>query len=364
MPTMWERDLARDRERLRGWLQARLPDATDLALGELAAPQSSGFSNETLLCDLELTRAGRRQRWSLVIRIEPAGEGVFPEYDLGLQFRTMQMLAATDVPVPRVHWLELDDRGVLGGRFYVMDQVRGRVPPDQPPYHAGGWLADASPEERAAIWWAGIDVLARIHRLDYRALGFAFLDPPAGVTPLARQLAYYERYLAWAAGTRPQPIIEAALAWLTAHQPANEPTVLSWGDARIGNIIFDGTRPAAVLDWEMVTVGSPEMDLAWSIFLDRHHSEGIEVARLEGFPSYAETVERYQTLTGHRVQHLDYYEIFAGFRFAVIMTRIAHQMVTYGFMDEASGRAFEVNNTVTRLLATLLDLPSPATLVS
>ena len=82
--------------------------------------------------------------------------------------------------------------------------------------------------------------------------------------------------------------------------------MLLWGDARIGNIIFDGTRPAAVLDWEMVTLGSPEMDLAWSIFLDRHHSEGMGLPRLEGFPSYEETVERYEALTGFEVQDLHY----------------------------------------------------------
>lgn len=360
MPTMWQRDLDADRTNLTSWLEERLPDARDLRVSDLVAPQSSGFSNDTLLFDLEYTQGGRAVRESLVVRIEPTGFQVFPEYDLGLQFRTMQMLAKTAVPVPRTYWIEADDRDVLGGAFYVMGQVPGRVPTDQPPYHAGGWMTEATPAERAAIWWSGIETLAAIHALDYRALGFDFLArPELGPTPLDWQLAYYERFLAWAARDRPQPLPEAALRWLRAHQPSGEPTVLCWGDARIGNIIFDGTRPAAVLDWEMVTLGSPEMDLAWSIFLDRHHSEGLEVARLEGFPSYAESVARYEQLTGHHVRHLDYYQVLAGFRFAVIMIRIAQQMVTYGFMDDAGGREFEVNNTVTRLLAKLLDLPAP-----
>jgi aminoglycoside phosphotransferase (APT) family kinase protein len=360
MPTMWQRDLAADRERLIPWLQRQLPDAADLRIGDLVAPQSSGFSNETLLFDLEYTRAGEVQREPLVVRIEPMGEKVFPEYDLGLQFRTMQMLAQTDVPVPRVYWLEEHDRGVLGGAFYVMRQVRGRVPTDQPPYHAGGWMTEATPAERAAIWWGGIDTLVKIHRLDYRGLGFGFLEQPhLGAAPLDWQIAYYERYLQWAARGRAQPTAEAAFEWLKRHKPEGEPTVLCWGDARIGNIIYDGTAPAAVLDWEMVTLGSPEMDLGWSIFLDRHHSEGLDVPRLEGFPSYDDTVQRYTQLSGHHVRHLHYYQVFAGFRFAVVMTRIAQQMVTYGLMDEASGREFELNNTVTRLLAKLLDLPAP-----
>jgi aminoglycoside phosphotransferase (APT) family kinase protein len=360
MPTMWQRDLEADRARLTAWLQRRLPEARGLRISDLVAPQSSGFSNETLLFDLEYTRHGRPHREALVVRIEPMGEPVFPEYDLGLQFRTMQMLAATNVPVPRMYWLEEHDRSVLGGAFYVMGQVRGRVPTDQPPYHAGGWMTEATPAERAAIWWGGVETLAKIHRLDYRALGFGFLERPAlGATPLDWQIAYYERYLEWAARGRAQPTAEAALDWLKRHRPGAEPTVLCWGDARIGNIIYDGTVPAAVLDWEMVTVGSPEMDLSWSIFLDRHHSEGLGVPRLEGFPSYEETVARYEALTGHPVRHLDYYQVFAGFRFAVIMARIAQQMVIYGVMDEAGGRAFEVDNTVTRLLAKLLDLPPP-----
>ena len=352
---MWQRDLEADRERLTTWLRGRLGDATDVRITDLVAPQSSGFSNETLLFDLEYAQNGRVRRDALVVRIEPMGEKVFPEYDLGLQFRTMQMLSGTDVPVPRVYWIEERDRSVLGGAFYVMGQVPGRVPTDQPPYHAGGWMTEASPAERAAIWWGGIDILARIHRLDYRALGFAFLEQPElGPTPLAWQLAYYERYLEWAARGRPQPSAEAALAWIKRNLPVDEPTVLCWGDARIGYIIFDGTRPAAVLDWEMVTLGSPEMDLGWSIFLDRHHSEGLEMPRLEGFPSYEESVARYEELSGHRVRYLHFYQVFAGFRFAVIMARIAQQMVTYEVMDEAGGREFEINNTVTRLLDKLL----------
>jgi aminoglycoside phosphotransferase (APT) family kinase protein len=360
MPTMWQRDLEADRGRLTAWLQRQLPDATALHIGDLVAPQSSGFSNETLLFDLEYSRGGRPHRDPLVVRIEPMGEKVFPDYDLGLQFRIMQRLAQTDVPVPRVYWIEEADRSVLGGAFYVMAQVKGRVPTDQPPYHAGGWMTEASPAERAAIWWGGIETLATIHRLDYRALGFGFLEQTAlGPTPLDWQIAYYTRYLRWAANGRRLPTAEAAFDWLLRNKPSGEPTVLSWGDARIGNIIFDGTRPAAVLDWEMVTLGSPEMDLGWSIFLDRHHSEGLGVPRLEGFPSHEDSVARYEELTGHRVRHLHYYQVFAGFRFAVIMTRIAHQMVTYGVMGEAGGRAFEVDNTVTRLLAKLLDLPEP-----
>lgn len=355
MPTMWQRDLDDARARLTAWLQRQLPAARDVRITDLVAPQSSGFSNETLLFDLEYAQDGAARREALVVRIEPTGFQVFPEYDLGLQFRTMQRLQGSGIPVPPTRWIEPEDRTVLGAPFYVMGQVAGRVPPDNPPYHAAGWLTEATPEERAAVWWGGVEMLAKIHTLDWRALGFADLATPAlGATPLDWQLTYYDRYLAWAAAGREQPVIERAFAWLRAHKPGDEPLGLVWGDARIGNIIFAGTRPAAVLDWEMVTLGSPEMDLAWSIFLDRHHSEGIGTDRLAGFPSYADTVARYEQLSGHRVRHLHYYQVLAGFRFAVIMLRIAQQMVVYGALDEAGGRNFELDNTVTRLLETVL----------
>jgi len=360
MPTPWERDLDDTRSKLTGWLATVMPDATDIAVSNLAAPSASGFSNETLLFDLAWKEGGEARQRALVIRIQPTGFQVFPRYDLALQFRTMQLLAPTNVPVPEMVWLEADATDLFGAPFYVMGQVRGRVPPDNPPYHQAGWLTEATPAEREAIWLGGFEAMAKIHRLDYRAIGFGFLEAPElGATGLDEQIARYESYLEWAARGRTQPTTEAALDWVKANRPRDEPRRLVWGDARIGNIIFDGTTPAAVIDWEMVCTGSPEMDVGWAIFLDRHHSEGINTPRLEGFPSYEDTIAHYEKHSGHTVKNLHYYQVFAGFRFAVIMIRIAQQLVAYGIMNRETGEAFELNNTVTQLLAKLLDLPAP-----
>jgi len=357
MPTPWERDLEDTREKLTVWLATRLPNASGIEVSNLAAPSSSGFSNETLLFDLAWREDGRTREEALVIRIQPTGFQVFPAYDLGLQFKTMQLLAATDVPVPKMYWLEEANRDLFGASFYVMGQVKGRVPSDNPPYHQSGWMTEATPEERAAIWMGCFEAMAKIHRLDHRAVGFGFLDrPELGASGLDQQIAHYEKYLAWAARGRPQPTTVAALAWVKENRPKEEHTSLVWGDARIGNIIYQGTTPAAVIDWEMVCTGSPEMDVAWAIFLDRHHSEGINTPRLAGFPSYDETIAHYEKHSGHSV---NYYQVFAGFRFAVVMIRIAQQLLEYGLMDAEASAVFELNNTVTNLLAKLLDLPSP-----
>jgi aminoglycoside phosphotransferase (APT) family kinase protein len=349
-----QRDLELAQRNLEAYFARVLPGASAIAVRDLAAP-GMGFSNETLLLDLSYRQGGAQRAERLVIRVKPKAQ-VFPEYDLRRQYTIMQLLAPTDVPVPRVRWFE-DADDVLGASFYVMDRIDGVVPPDHPSYHVAGCCVDMTPASRAALWWDGLDKLARVHRVDWRKLGLGFLArPDLGPTPLAQELEYHRRYLAWAAEGRPQPTTEAALAWLVAHQPADEPTVLSWGDARIGNMIFAGDRCVAVLDWEMASLGSPEQDLGWWLFLDWHHSGGIGVAPLEGFPSREETVARYERLTGHAVRNLPYYEAFAAFRFAIVMIRIAHLACAAGLPIPDD---FATNNTATQGLARLLDLPPP-----
>jgi aminoglycoside phosphotransferase (APT) family kinase protein len=197
--------------------------------------------------------------------------------------------------------------------------------------------------------------MARVHNLDWRALGFGFVDKPArGTTGLDQQLTYYREYLAWAAQGTPFPLVEAGLAWLEANRPPPPPQgdALCWGDARIGNMIFDDFTCRAVLDWEMVTAGDPVQDLAWFVFLDRHHSEGLGMPRLPGFPSWDETVVRWEALTGRGAEHLGYYEVFAAFRFGVVMLRLGRLMKRFELLPADSD--YDLNNTVTALLAKLL----------
>ncbi len=351
MPAAAPPDLEMLRTRLEEWLALRMPEARDVRVSGLERPGATGYSNDTLLFELAWRESGVVARQGRVVRLEPRGVTVFPSYDLGLQARILEKLAATEVPVPQVFGFE-PDAAVLGAPFYVMQRVEGRIPTDNPPYHMGGWVTEIEPAEREALWWSGLEVLTHIHRLDWRGLDL-FETPKRGETPLAHELAAYERFLAWAARGKPQPIAEAGVAWLRENAPDEpEPVVFSWGDARPGNMIFRDGRCVAVLDWEMADLRSPEADLAWWLFLDRHHSEGVGRDRLRGFPSRAETVARYEKATGHHVRHLHYYEVFAAFRFAVIMIRVAQQLVAAGLIPPQSD--LETNNIVTRLLGTLL----------
>jgi aminoglycoside phosphotransferase (APT) family kinase protein len=197
-----------------------------------------------------------------------------------------------------------------------------------------------------------------VHALDVAALGLDFVDQPGyGPTGLRQRLAYYEHYLDWAY-TGSVPVAQAALAWLRKHRPAEDSApVLLWGDSRIGNIIYSGGQPAAVLDWEMATLGQPEEDLAWFLLLDRHHSEGVGVPRLAGFPDAAQTIDRYQQLTGRTLAHMDYYEVLSALKFAVVMARIGQLFIHYELVPPDND--FPYNNTASQLLAKILGLPPP-----
>jgi aminoglycoside phosphotransferase (APT) family kinase protein len=224
-----------------------------------------------------------------------------------------------------------------------------------PPYHSGGWVTEIEPAEREAMWWSALEILARLHKLDIGVLDLAFLDQPRWGPPgLEQRLGYYEHYMNWAyAG--PKPTAARALDWLKRHKPAEEHApVLLWGDARIGNVIFAaGGVPAAVLDWETATFGQPEEDLAWYLYIDRHHSEGVYFPRLPGFPSPAETIARYEDLLGRGMRHMDYYEILSGFKFTVIMSRIAQAMIEWDWLDAESD--FPYNNNASRLLDSIME---------
>jgi aminoglycoside phosphotransferase (APT) family kinase protein len=344
-----QRDLETMHAALATWLRAKRGE--DVVLSPLVSPKA-GISNETFL--VEATSGGGVER--LVVRVEPTDFLVFPEYDLRRQAQVMECLAGSVVPVPPVLWFEPDPRH-LGAPFYVMARIEGEVPSEVPPHHTFGLCLDATPERRAGRWWSGVEALAAIHAVDWSARGLSFLGVPGpGTDPLDRQLAYYERYLAWVGGP-PQPILGAALDWLRAHRYAPRRLSLCWGDSRLPNLIFRDDRVAGVLDWEMAFLGDPEADLGWWLFMDWATSEGYGFPRLAGFPDAAETIRHYEALSGVSVEHPLWQETFAAFRFGVIMARIALRLKEIGAPTPTED--FETNNVCTQRLAQLLDLPSP-----
>jgi len=355
MPQPAERDVEKTCSDFTRWLATRVPEATDIELVSLGGPELTGFSSDTLMFDLAWTADGRRHEEPVVVRLKPTGGcQIFPEYDLTIQYRCMDVLRAVGVPAPRMLWLE-EDPGPLGVPFYVMERLEGEIPPDRPPYHMEGWMLDASPETRASVWWSGLEAMARVHTCDWESLGFRFLDDPRyGKVGIDQWLGYYRQYLHWSLDGEPYPLCTRALDWLEANKPVDEPLRLCWGDSRIGNQIFDDGKCVAVLDWEMATLGNPVRDLAWYMYLDRHHSDGIGVERLAGLPSRDETIARWEELTGLEAgSTAKYYEVFGAMAFTVIMVRVARQMIYYEFLEADSD--YPVNNTASALLEKVLD---------
>jgi aminoglycoside phosphotransferase (APT) family kinase protein len=167
----------------------------------------------------------------------------------------------------------------------------------------------------------GLVALAQVHQTDPQVLGLDFLDRPAlGVTSLDQQIAVWRE--CYEAGGSTDPVLEAGFAWVEANRPGEEPTVLNWGSARLGNLLFaDDLSVTGVLDWKMVGLGSPEYDLGWWLFVQRHHTEGLGLPLPSGFPDHAATVARYVELTGRQVNYLDFYEAFGALRLAILMRR-------------------------------------------
>ena len=338
MPIPEQRDLEEARGILAAWFADDL-GATDVEVGPIEGPALTGFSNETLLFDIDVHEAaGSAGTEGLVVRVKPTAHTVFLESDFEWQYQVLDLLGTkTDVPVPVVRGFEADP-SILGAPFFVMERIDNcRVPADSPPYTVGGWIHDeATPEQRRTLVESGIDALVKVHALDWRALGLDFLDKPQygdarhrAADPLLRSRVRVGRRGRGAAGHR-----SGRSTGSDANAPVVDPEItVCWGDARINNQLFDADyHVRAVLDWEMVTLADPMMDLGWWLFLDRHFHEGASRPRLEGFPTREEMVVRYEEKSRRVAHDLEFYEVFAAFRFAVVMMRIKSLLVEFELM--------------------------------
>jgi aminoglycoside phosphotransferase (APT) family kinase protein len=358
MPDLAQRDPAEVAAILTRWLATKSADGTTPEVFDVQAPGSNGFSNETILCRTRTTIDGVKDEKRLVVRVAPTKHFLFLNAEFSTQYRVMRTLSdgGAGVPLPTLGSYE-EDPQFLGVPFFTMDHVEGQVPTDNLPYTMDGFVLEATPEQQAKMWWSGIDALASVHRADWRALGLDWLvDPGRGTPGIGYQMAYYREFLDWAAQGATVPILESTWSWLVGHQPREVgDVVLNWGDSRIGNIIWDDFTCAAVIDWEMATLGQPEMDLGWWLYFNRQFADGLGVPRPPGFASHEETIDRYSELMGRPMKDIFFYEVFSGFRFAVIMLRLSELLMGSEILPGDSDMG--TNNLATQLLATMLELP-------
>lgn len=327
------------------WLSTVMPGGIRPEITVESGVDSNGMSSETLILTGRWTQDGTpvEQKW--VARVAPTTDDVpvFSSYRMDHQFETMRLAGElTDVPVPRVRWLE-NTGEVLGAPFFLMDHVDGQVPPDVMPYTFGNnWFYDATEEQQRQLQNSSVEVIAKLHGIPKAANTFGFIannDPP-GDTPLRRHFSWLKDWYEFsAAGIGRSNLVERAISWLEANFPediaAQEP-VLVWGDSRIGNVLYQDFRPVAVLDWEMATVGPREFDVSWIIFAHSVFQELCAMAGMEGMPNVLREEDvrvHYEKLTGVELGDLHWFHIYAGVVWCCVFMRTSARRIHFGEME-------------------------------
>jgi aminoglycoside phosphotransferase (APT) family kinase protein len=299
-----------DVARLEGWLTGQLPHARPLTIQQF----SGGQSNPTYLLS---TPGGR-----YVLRRKPPGALLPSAHAVDREFRIINALAGTGVPVPRA-LCYCDDVSVAGTPFFLMEYVEGRI----------FWnpaLPGLSPSERAAIYDEMNRVIATIHAVDPDAVGLG--DFGRRENYVARQIERWSKQYR-ASELEHIDSMEQLIDWLPRHMPPEEPVRITHGDFRIDNLIFDRSEPRilAVIDWELATLGNPFSDFAYHCMPYRMPESlrkglaGLDLASL-GIPSEQQYIRNYLGRTGRpevSASTFDFYVAFNLFRLASILQGVA-----------------------------------------
>lgn len=268
---------------LEAWFRANVePPAEPLRINQF----QRGASNPTFL----LTAGDRC--W--VMRKKPPGQLLASAHQVDREYRVMSALGSVGFPVPRMRAL-CEDTSVVGTAFYVMDFLEGRI-------FRNARLPDMAPSERAAIYDNLNETLARLHGVDFAAIGLADYGRPGNY--FKRQMDRWTKQYRGAESDH-IPEMERLIAELPALLPDSDETAIAHGDYRLENVMFHPTEPRiiAVLDWELSTLGHPLADIAYGCILYHSQSEswgtleGLDLAAA-GIPSESEYVAAYCRRTG------------------------------------------------------------------
>ena len=316
-------DAQAKKSKLEAWLRNKLPSADKVSVSNLKKA-AGGYGSEIHFFDLLLQEGGQEKTERLVIREEPMVFRVFPEYHIAREFDTMKSLQDSDIPVPKMYWLETDGT-VLGAPFYIMGEVDAEVlDPQQFGDEPHGPLYQARPEGRLNIYRQVLEVMARIHSVDCTRLAqFSHEDlPGSSVDALDEQMDFYQGMAQWAE-VEPRSLVDSAFDWLRKNRPEPGHMSICWGDARLGNLMYRDGEIASVLDWDMTHIGVPETDLAWFLAVDWLTGEsGLRGARWEGVPGREEKIQLYEKALGRKLEDFFYHEVFAFLKLGIIFWRV------------------------------------------
>lgn len=325
-----------DHERVGAWLASSLDVTPPFEFSVIAG----GRSNLTYRV---VDATGRR----FVLRRPPLGHVLATAHDMAREHRIISAVGATGVPVPAALGL-CTDEAVNGAPFYVMDFVDGVVL-DAPEKAALVPVPLRRPASEHLI-----DVLADLHSLDVDAIGLG---------DLARREGYVERQIKrWTtqwenSKTRDLPAVDEVARRLAADIPAQQSVSVAHGDYRFGNCLTDVERGriAAVLDWELCTLGDPLADVGYLgvYWTDPGHTarRHNDPSGAEGFPTYADLLERYGRRTGRDLSAIGYYVAFSSWRLAVISEGVYARYLHGAMGDDLDPTVLETFKTGTEQLA-------------
>jgi aminoglycoside phosphotransferase (APT) family kinase protein len=357
MPTNLESSAA-----FASWLAQRT--GSDSVSIDTTSTPSGGFSAETVLATVTARRGNKDFRETYVVRLETPDPAVYPQQsseelpEIEIQYRVMEsILRNSQVPVAPLVGFE-SDATVIGTPFFVMACVDGDVPRESPPYPSEGFFRTSTPGERRSMITSGIETLAGIHRLDWRAAGLEWLEHDGVAPGTPTQLERWSAFATTELRGRAHPLLEDAFEWLGRSLPADSDIVLCWGDPRPGNIIYANAVPACVTDFEAACIGSPMMDLAWWLMFDRTMHElsaadGTSQQRLDGDPNRDDQRKHYFEVSGRPEEDTAAHEVFAAARYAVIVTRVMNRLEARGQLPPDS--TIWRDNPASTCLGILLD---------
>jgi aminoglycoside phosphotransferase (APT) family kinase protein len=308
----------------------RFLDERGLGEGPIeASPIGEGHSNVTF--------AIRRGAWQAVLRRPPRPPLPPSAHDVIREARVLRAVAGA-ARVPAV-LATCDDERVIGAPFYVMEHVEGHVITSELPARLD------TPADRRRMGEELVDTLVELHAIDWRAAGLDGFGRPTGY--LERQIRRFSGL--WEHNkTRELPAVERVARWLRENLPASPPATIVHGDYRLGNVMFAPSPPArivAIFDWEMATIGDPLADLGYmaATWSDRGDPPGAfdlsSVTRLDGFPTRAELVARYEERSGRRVDDIRWYQTLATWK-AVVFMEGNYKRAVAGMTDDPFLRSF------------------------
>ena len=256
-------------EHIRAYLKTRLPAAGELRL-ENVEQMDVGWSHETFLFVARFREGTEERTLPLCLRRDPGNALLRHCSDLGQQFRVLQCLDPTPLPTPKPYWYESDPE-ILGAPFLVMEKVPGTCPS---PWGSAGRRFYAEAAARGVLPESFTDTLTTLHTLDWKAAGLSFLGVPEPGRDFALREVRKWRGLIEASEWARDPIVADLIGWLEASAPDTQRLSLVHGAYRTGNLLIDGDRISAVLDWELEGIGDPMYDVAYVLAdLNREGSE-------------------------------------------------------------------------------------------